>query len=267
MNGTSLLAILRLPFCHLEFFEIFIRRESEWNWNNFSNELKDALSNIIHSSTLRTLYLVGIRKVPITLFLDIVHLTTLDLCSLLPSDFCGEKSSSLTRAASKGVIDRCVWQYWREYDTLVNQSIFMPFMCRLRFFEAYVDLESATMDDFNILSFLMGSLCISLTSPATLEHLELNILFYNYHSDPFIENLRNANVWSLLDSITTHPTGSRLQRVDIGIAYCCPYGDYEDVVEEEEEETDEDEVMKAVLDKLPLLRAKGILFVKASLER
>jgi hypothetical protein len=76
--------------------------------------------------------------------------------------------------------------------------------------------------------------------------------------------LRNANVWSLLDSITTHPTGSRLQRVDIDITYFCPYADYEE--EEEEEEADEDEVMKAVLDNLPLLRAKGILFVKAALQ-
>ena len=92
-------------------------------------------------------------------------------------------------------------------------------MCRLCFFEIYADLGPATMHDFDILSFLMGSLCMSLTSPATLEQLKLSISFYrntdkvDYYT--FYENLRDADVWSLLDSITTHPTGSRLQRVDL----------------------------------------------------
>ena len=114
------------------------------------------------------------------------------------------------------------------------------------------------MHDFNVLSFLMGSLCTSLTSPATLEHLEFNIRFrgniLNFDSNTFYENLRDADVWSHLDSITTHPTGSRLQRVDININYrfhC--------------DEPDEDEVLKAVLDGLPLLRTQGILFVQATL--
>ena len=52
MNGASLLAILRLPFCHLEFFSINVDRRSDWTWFSFSSELKDALVNIIHSSTL-----------------------------------------------------------------------------------------------------------------------------------------------------------------------------------------------------------------------
>ena len=288
MNGTSLLAILRLPFCCLECFSIIACRGewvwNPWDWNSLSSELKDALLSIVHSSTLKTLSLTGITKVPITFFL---HLTTLELHSLTPSDFGGENSSSLTQAASKGVtpmashtaIDRCAWHFRREhvhgtrfpssaYFSLIQdsegstESIFLSFMCRLRFFEIYIDLGSATMHDFDILSFLMGSLCISLTSPATLERLEFNIWFRgssnDFDSHTFYENLRDANVWNHLDSMTSHPTGSRLQRVDINIDYSFCYDDYG-------KEPDKDEVLKAVLDGLPLLRTKGILFVKATL--
>jgi hypothetical protein len=126
MNGTSLLAILRLLFCCLERFLIIVIQEwgwHPWDWNSFSSELKDALSNIIHSSTLKTISLTGIAKVPSTFFLHIVHLTTLELHSLSPDDFGGENSNSLTRAALKGVapmasdtvIDRCVWHFGVEH--------------------------------------------------------------------------------------------------------------------------------------------------------
>ena len=90
MNGTSLLAILRLPFGCLECFSINLGQcytnPKPWDWNKFSSELKDALSNIIHSSSLKTLSLRGITKVPITFFLQIVHLATLELNSLSPKD-------------------------------------------------------------------------------------------------------------------------------------------------------------------------------------
>jgi hypothetical protein len=254
----------------------------------FSSELEDALSNIIHSSTLKTLSLTGITEVPITFFLHIVHLSTLELGSFLPNDFGGENSSSLTQAALKRVapmaseshilIDRCVWHSSLEehirstrfpssaYFSLIQdiesptQSIFLPFMCRLRFFEIYIDLGCAnTRRDFNILSSLIGSLCISLTYPATLEHLDFNIRFcgfnyFNYYAfdfNIFYENLRNPNVWSHLGSLTTHPTGSRLQRVGINIEY-----------DDDLEKPDENELLKAIYDGLPLLRTKGILFVK-----
>ena len=130
MNSNSLLAILRLPFCCLEYFSIIVRLVGHqkwnwsriWDWNNFSSELKDALSNIAQSSNLKTLSLEGIIKVPITFFLHTVRLTTLELHSLLPSDFGSENSSSQTQASSKGVasmashtaIDRCVWHFRRE---------------------------------------------------------------------------------------------------------------------------------------------------------
>ena len=117
MNDTSLFAILRLPFCYLECFSIISPRTS-WDWNCFSSEMKDALLNIILSSTLKTLYLGGITNVPITIFLHIAHLTTLELDSISPSDFCDGNSSSLTQAASKvapvashTVVDRCVWRF------------------------------------------------------------------------------------------------------------------------------------------------------------
>jgi hypothetical protein len=124
MNGTSLLAILRLPFGCIECFSINLGKGYEepkpWtrDWNKFSSELKDALSNIIHSSNLKTLSLKGISSIPVTLFLQIVHLKTLELHSLSESldDFDDENSSSLAGLegvapmTSHTVIDRCVWR-------------------------------------------------------------------------------------------------------------------------------------------------------------
>jgi len=114
------------------------------------------------------------------------------------------------------------------------------------------------MSDFEILSFLMRSLRVSLTSPATLEHLKFNIVFedcrndFNYYG--LFDDLRDADVWSHLDSIITHPTGSRLQRVDINIKYS--FGC--------DNQPDNSEILEPVLDALPLLRKKDILFVKAN---
>jgi hypothetical protein len=54
-NRTSLIAILQLPFCRLESFSI--NRWYPLHWNDFSSELNDALSTIIHWSSLKTLYL------------------------------------------------------------------------------------------------------------------------------------------------------------------------------------------------------------------
>ena len=51
----------------------------------------------------------------------------------------------------------------------------------------------------------MRSLLVSLTSPATLECLKFEIVF------------------ELGASIITHPTGSRLQKVDVDIKYCFRY--------------------------------------------
>ena len=174
------------------------------------------------------------------------------------------------------MIDRCVW-HLRLYvvrDSLIcsilpnlrqrrTESIFLPFMCRLRFLEIYMDLRIGTTFDFRILSLLMASLCTSVTSSATLEHMQFNIQFrdrmndFNFHS--FYMDLRVADTWRHLDSITTHPAGSRLQRVDINLDYAFRY-------DEDGAELDKDEVFKAVLDALPLLRTKGILFVKTVVE-
>ena len=115
INCRSLVAILRLPFSHLECFSIDVWRESDWTWDSFSSELKDAFMNIIHSSTLKTLSLTGITKMPIT-FLHNIHLMTLELGSISPNDFVDVNSSSLERVALQGmactVIDRCVWRFW-----------------------------------------------------------------------------------------------------------------------------------------------------------
>ena len=144
--------------------------------------------------------------------------------------------------------------------------MFLPFMCRLRSFEIDVNFNDRTMHYFDIvLSFLMGSLCISLTSPATLEHLKVNISFHgrigDFDSDTFYGDLRDADLWTHLDSIIAHPTGSRLQRVDINLDYCDLQVHDFDQDEPYVDEPDEHDVLNAVLDGLPLLRSKDILFV------
>ena len=138
-----------------------------------------------------------------------------------------------------------------------TESIFLPFMCCIRFLEIYILLGSPSdEDDFHPLSFVIRSLSISLTSSATLEHLKFNIRFtgivFNY--DTFYDNLRDAVLWRHLDSIATHPTDATLQRVDISIRFAFVVTDEPDV----------DKVKKAVIDSLPLLRMKGILLVNAA---
>ena len=77
LNATS-----RLPFCRLECFSITVGQTLNYwmnfTWNSFSNELKDSLLNVMHSSTWKPLYHMGITHVPIPFFLHDVHLTTLE---------------------------------------------------------------------------------------------------------------------------------------------------------------------------------------------
>ena len=142
-----------------------------------------------------------------------------------------------------------------------TEPVFLPFMCCLRVLEIYVDPASAYMRDFNSLSFVMRSLRLSLTTPATLEHLRFKILFagnsnsFNYYA--LFNDLRDSDVWRHLDSIVTHPTGSRLQTVDIDIIYHFRYDD--DVAQPHPTQ-----VKQPVLDALPLLQEKGILWVEAT---
>ena len=119
------------------------------------------------------------------------------------------------------------------------------------------------MSEFCILSYWMGSLYASLISPATLEHLELNIKFFDSIEDFDLNtlsvNLRGADALNHLDSITTHPAGSQLQRVDINFNFTFFY-------EDEGAEPDEYKALKALLDGLPVLCTKGILFVGTVVE-
>ena len=68
------------------------------------------------------------------------------------------------------------------------------------------------------------------------------------------EDLRDDHFWNHLDSITTQPSGSRLQRVDINIYYC-------HVIDSDGRIRQANEVLKAILGGLPLLCTKDILFV------
>ena len=53
-------------------------------------------------------------------------------------------------------------------------------------------------------------------------------------SGPLPSNLRQIDVWSYLDSITTHPAGSQLLRVDINISYSA-YENCEELEQPDEE--------------------------------
>jgi hypothetical protein len=242
-----------------------------WNWNSFSGELKDAFSNIIHSYTLKTFHLCNIVNVPLGIFLGIVHLRNLQLDRVSPGDFDGAQSSlpvtqaALKRGTTHMVIDHCKWMnfIWDHgtrfssstYSLLIwdmegTEPIFLPFMCRLRSFDAELFASTIT-DGMHTLSMLIRSLCVSLTLPATLEHLTFHMSFAPHNDNPrFYEDLRDADAWSGLDSIITHPTGSQLHRIDINIDYA--FG------------LQNDDVIKAVLEGLPLLHNKGILFVKSN---
>ena len=159
------------------------------------------------------------------------------------------------------VIDVCEWhdRYgWRNFVHFnYTGSVVLPFLSRLRVFEIYID--AFTLLDLNILTFLIGSLSISLTSPATLQHLKSKIRIQdsNYHF--FCRTLRDTGVWSYLNSITSHSTGSRLQRVEINIEYSLLFNDC--IVNN----PDKDEIEKSVVDGLPLLHTEGILFVQVVL--
>jgi hypothetical protein len=283
MNGTSLLCFLRLSFCCLESFSITVRNRS--NWNDFSSELKDALLTILHFPTLKILYFTGMN-VPIMLFQGIC-LTKLVLHDVLPQfDLEGKKPRPLTWAASEGVattshtvIDECVWRFhYPVYGTRfpspayfsliwyiadLPEPTFLPLMSHLRVFTLCINpLPPGTwINDFDILPFLIQSLLVTLSSPATLEHVKLYLDFSDVEDrDALLDDLHDAGVWKQLDSIITHPTGSRLQRVDINIAYQ-PASDNEsdDIVG-----TGEADVANRIFDALPLLREKGVLFVEAT---
>jgi hypothetical protein len=130
-----------------------------------------------------------------------------------------------------------------------TEPIFLPFMCRLRVFEIYIRPDPA------IFSLLMCSLRISLASPATLEHIKVNFVFDspdNDYNDLLLGDLHDTDVWRPLDSIITHPTSSRLQRVDINI------------ILRGMSELNEAGVKQLFLDVLPLLCEEGILFVKVT---
>ena len=111
-------------------------------------------------------------------------------------------------------------------------------MCHIRFLEIHICLDE---DDYYLLSFIIRSLFINLTSPAALEHLEFNIEFSRivfYDSLPVYDNLRDTDLWRHLDTIATHPTYSKLQRVDINIRYA---------YDVDEPDVDSDKVKEAVV--------------------
>jgi len=261
-------SILQLPFCCLKNFSM-----SNLYWNSFSSGLKDALSKIIHSPSLETLYFSDLHNMPIELFQGI-HLKQLTLRSISPL-FDGALPASDANTASNTVVDWCAWNFCYpvpstsfffptpSYFSLIldieslPKPIFLPFMSHPRVVEIDASPYSTTIRDMNILSFMIRTLGVSLASPATLEHLKFSIEIESdddhFNGNAIFDDLRYADVWKHLDSFSTHPSCSRLQRVDIEIKFEDNLVGY-----------DETKVVKPILDALPLLGRRGILFVKST---
>jgi hypothetical protein len=112
-----------------------------------------------------------------------------------------------------------------------TELIFLPFKCRLRFFEIHASFSHSPYacgpHDFDFLSFLMRSLCISLTSPATLQHLEFNFEIDKDYFDlhcvtfyviscviwtplPLIQTVQSYNELTYLSTIPIMQTLSRI---------------------------------------------------------
>jgi hypothetical protein len=115
LNGTALIAILRLPFCCLESFTWY--NNTERHWNGFSSDLQEALSNIIRSPALRVL---GLNRIDMPMMLlQGIHLTELVLNSPSLDDFVGMQSSSPPAApeevvtTTQTVIDKCKWYFFK----------------------------------------------------------------------------------------------------------------------------------------------------------
>lgn len=141
--------------------------------------------------------------------------------------------------------------------------MFLPFMCRLLYFETSVGVPADGLyTDSNLaaLSVLMRSLYMSLTPPATLEHLKLHLYFLDlddFDMDSFYAELHDDDIWSILDSIVTRPIGSQLKRVDIKIESY-----FREDVWGINVENHEENLLEAILNSLPLLHKKDILIIQ-----
>jgi len=103
-NHRSVVDILRLSFCRLEKFIIITPYPSFWDIT--SSRLKDAISTIVHLSTLKTLGFYRFH-VPIAL-LQGICLTTLILNSAIPDEKPGSpRLADSATTASYAVIDQC----------------------------------------------------------------------------------------------------------------------------------------------------------------
>ena len=225
-NGASLLS-----FRCLEDFLIIVRRDvwnyRNWNWNLFNSELKDALSNIIHSYTLKTLSLADITEVPITFFLHIVYLSKFGVTFPFAEPFWWRELR--VTLANMGTFEGSGTNDWPvcvcvafQGGTCAHQPrpctiICLLFLANFRTFKGpltwsrnscavYAPLKSTftsiPQPYMTFISCPWWVHCnISLTSPATLEHLVFNIRFRDYinhfNSYRFYDNLRDADVWSI----------------------------------------------------------------------
>jgi hypothetical protein len=131
LSSASLLAFLRLAFSNLEIFSIRVR--PYFYWNRLSSETTDALSNIVHSATLKTLGLNNAINVPVTLFFGVIHLRRLELDSLPPNHFVGGQSNAPTPTAFREVattascvsIDECVWYIRKTEHGMMSLALYL----------------------------------------------------------------------------------------------------------------------------------------------
>ena len=135
-------------------------------------------------------------------------------------------------------------------------SIRLPFLSDVRSLELdgylpnFTDEAEPPAPAFDILQF-----------PATLEHLTCNIRLGRNNLKDIIEDLRGTRgVWTPFDAFVT-----QLRRLDINISFV-------DLRVFDEDSVDvpvklpitEEDIQGLMLEKLPILREKGILFVRVS---
>ena len=143
---------------------------------------------------------------------------------------------------SHAVIDWCVWHFWEEdmrVTRFPSSAYFrtekvplsryslacLPFMCRLHFFKIYIELGSTTMYWPSWWVYFSSASHLLLHSNTWSSTFGFVIIISNSTPTDFMTFYVTPMSGVIWNSITTYPTGSQLQRVDININYCFRYDD------------------------------------------
>jgi hypothetical protein len=106
--------MLQLPFPCIQVFSIdgFRCFPDFPRWGGLDDELTDAISNLIHSTTLQTLDIQFLAHVPFSLFQGMGHLKRLDLNFAWPCWFEEDLVAPRDLGGVETVVDECIWYFW-----------------------------------------------------------------------------------------------------------------------------------------------------------